>query len=169
LLDGGLAAWTAAGLPVEAVQPVAPVARQFAPRPFTGWLTSAEVAAALERHSLLLIDARAADRFAGQNEVVDPVAGHVPGALNRPFIRNVAADGHWLPAAELRAQWQALLGAQPHDEVASMCGSGVTACHHLFALELAGLASGARLYAGSFSEWIADPARPVATGAPAAT
>lgn len=166
LLDGGMAAWIRHGLPVTTAPPVAPDARRFAARPFNGWLTTAQVQEQLGERRLLVVDARAAERFAGQNEVVDPVAGHVPGAVNRPFTLNLAADGSWLPGAELRAQWQELLGERARSTVAVMCGSGVTACHHLFSLELAGL-PGALLYAGSFSEWIADPARPVATGAAA--
>ncbi len=113
---------------------------------------------------LLLLDARAADRFAGQNETIDPVAGHVPGARNQPFALNLdarrpaAADAP--PSAPCGAR---ALGETPPAQVVAMCGSGVTACHNLLAMELAGL-PGARLYAGSFSEWIRDPARKVATG-----
>ena len=110
-----------------------------------------------------MLDARAADRFAGRNETIDPRAGHVPGARNQPFTQNLAADGRLQPAAVLKTLWHAALGSTPPADVVAMCGSGVTACHNLLALELAGL-PGARLYAGSFSEWITDPARPVATG-----
>jgi thiosulfate/3-mercaptopyruvate sulfurtransferase len=109
-----------------------------------------------------LIDARGADRFAGRNETLDPVAGHIPGTKNRPFLQNLDAEGRFLPAATLRAQWlQALEGAAPEAAIA-MCGSGVTACHNLLALEIAGL-PGAQLYAGSWSEWIRDAARPIET------
>ena len=134
----------------------------------------------------VLVDARGADRFAGENETIDPVAGHIPGARNHPFVRNVDAKGRFLSAGELRERWQATLGSEArgggtsgaagamtaaavNDATAAkraiaMCGSGVTACHNLLALEIAGL-PGARLYAGSWSEWIRDKARPVARGA----
>lgn len=162
VLDGGLAAWRAAGLPLESTAvaraPVAPAA----PRPFTGWVATDEVIRGLGDSRLRLVDARAADRFAGRNETVDPVAGHVPGAVNHPFARNLDADGRFLSADELRRAWLATLGPHAPEDVVMMCGSGVTACHNLLALEQAGLA-GARLYPGSWSEWIRDPARPVAT------
>ena len=107
------------------------------------------------------MDARAPERFSGSVEPIDSVAGHVPGAVNHPFSSNLMQDGRFLPPAELRRRWLALLGdASPRDMI-SMCGSGVTACHNLLAMELAGL-QGARLYAGSWSEWIRDPQRPVA-------
>ena len=160
VLDGGFAAWTAAGHPVTAALPTA-TPRTFAPRPFANAVTTDDIV----RGVPLLVDARAADRYAGQNETIDPVAGHVPAAINRPFGHNLASDGTFLPPAAPRAQWQALLGDRPAADLVAMCGSGVTACHHLLALETAGL-PGARLYAGSFSEWIRDPARPVATGLP---
>jgi thiosulfate/3-mercaptopyruvate sulfurtransferase len=111
----------------------------------------------------LLVDARGAERFAGRNETIDPVAGHIPGARNHPFTGNLGPDGKFLPAEALRQRWQVLLGAQPASAVIAMCGSGVTACHNLLALEHAGL-TGGRLYGGSWSEWIRDPRRPVATG-----
>ena len=164
VLDGGLAAWRAAGLPLETTSP--------APRPRT--MPVALEAAALvdaatvddlrRRPGTLLVDARGAERFAGRNETIDPVAGHVPGARNHPFTGNLGADGKFLPAKALRRRWEVMLGAQPASAVIAMCGSGVTACHNLLALEHAGLGSG-RLYAGSWSEWIRDPRRPVATGA----
>jgi thiosulfate/3-mercaptopyruvate sulfurtransferase len=111
----------------------------------------------------LLVDARSAERFAGRNETIDPVAGHVPGARNHPFVSNLGPDGRFLPPAELHQRWSTMLGSLPPSSVIAMCGSGVTACHHLLALEHAGL-PGARLYAGSWSEWIRDPHRAVATG-----
>jgi thiosulfate/3-mercaptopyruvate sulfurtransferase len=169
VLDGGFAAWQRAGLPVSDLPGGRP------PRQFRGaadaraLVTSAQLAAwlaegELQRGALVLADARAADRFAGENETLDPVAGHVPGARNHPFAGNLGADGRFLPAAELRARWQQTLRGQAPQQLVAMCGSGVTACHNLLALELAGL-PGARLYAGSWSEWITDPARPVARGA----
>jgi thiosulfate/3-mercaptopyruvate sulfurtransferase len=164
VLDGGIAAWRAAGLPLESA------VRTRAPRTLVAqvvrdaWLTTEEVDRARTRAGNLLVDARGADRFAGRNETLDPVAGHVPGARNLPFPGNLGNDGRFLPADELRRRWTTLLGALPPAAVVAMCGSGVTACHNLLALEHAGL-RGARLYPGSWSEWIRDSSRPIATGA----
>jgi thiosulfate/3-mercaptopyruvate sulfurtransferase len=164
VLDGGLAAWVAAGLPLATSEPPPPAGTEpVVARPFRGVVDAAGAAAALAAGDVL-VDARAADRFAGQNETIDPVAGHVPGATNHPFARNLGEDGRFLPPAELRARWEATLAGRAPARVVAMCGSGVTACHNLLALEIAGLPGG-RLYAGSWSEWIRDPARPVATGA----
>jgi thiosulfate/3-mercaptopyruvate sulfurtransferase len=115
------------------------------------------------RKRALLLDARAPARFRGDEEMVDPVAGHVPGAVSLPFAGNVAEDGRFKSPAELRRRFEPLLGALRPDQVINMCGSGVTACHNILAMEAAGL-KGAKLYAGSWSEWIRDPARPVARG-----
>jgi thiosulfate/3-mercaptopyruvate sulfurtransferase len=165
VLDGGFAAWTAAGQPVE-VAPGSRAPRRFVACPDRGATVDAGFVAANLGNApgMRLVDARGADRFAGQNETIDPVAGHVPGAANHPFTRNVDASGRMLPAAELRAGWLRTLGGVPPTTMVAMCGSGVSACHNLLALEHAGL-GGARLYPGSWSEWIRDPARPVATGA----
>lgn len=111
----------------------------------------------------LLLDARAAPRYRGEVETIDPVAGHVPGARNRPFSDNLTPAGTFKPAALLREEFDALLGAYRSSEVIHMCGSGVTACHNLLAMEHAGLA-GSRIYAPSWSGWIADPERPIAKG-----
>jgi thiosulfate/3-mercaptopyruvate sulfurtransferase len=163
VLDGGLAAWTAAGGAVDTAVPViAPTV--VAPREFTRTISTAEVQAELAAGRITLVDARGADRFAGQNETIDPVPGHVPGAINHPFTGNLDAAHRFLPAAELAQRWQDELQRASRAPLVAMCGSGVTACHNLLALELAGH-RGARLYAGSYSEWIADPGRPVATGA----
>ena len=116
-----------------------------------------------QRPDTLLVDARGANRFAGRDETIDPIAGHIPGARNLPFTGNVGGDGKFLPAAVLRRRWQVLLGSRPPAALIAMCGSGVTACHNLLALEHAGFVGG-RLYAGSWSEWIRDPRRPIATG-----
>ncbi|HKX44213.1 MAG TPA: rhodanese-like domain-containing protein, partial [Burkholderiaceae bacterium] len=113
--------------------------------------------------TLAIVDARAGERFRGEVEPLDKAAGHIPGALNRFFKDNLAADGRFKPAEQLRAEFGTLLGARAPGEVVHQCGSGVTACHNLLAMEHAGL-SGARLYPGSWSEWSSDPARPVATG-----
>jgi thiosulfate/3-mercaptopyruvate sulfurtransferase len=115
----------------------------------------------IEHGAQTLLDARGADRFAGENETIDPVAGHIPGARSAAFSRNLDEQGRFLPTAALRERWDGILGGQPPSKVISMCGSGVTACHNLLALEVAGL-PGARLYAGSWSEWIRDASRPVA-------
>jgi thiosulfate/3-mercaptopyruvate sulfurtransferase len=163
VLEGGFAAWQEAGLPVSR-EPAIRKPRTFTAHPDdSAFLTTAQLQQALSRNSVALIDARGADRFAGENETIDPVAGHVPGATNRPFAKNMDASNRFLPREELRRQWSALLGSRPPAEVISMCGSGVTACHNLLALELAGL-TGAKLYAGSWSEWIRDPNRAVAKG-----
>lgn len=164
VLDGGIAAWRQAGLPLDAVTPVASP-RELAPRVDSqAWLRSEEVDVLRRRPGNLLLDARSAERFGGRNETIDPVAGHVPGARSHPFAGNLGPDGRFLPAAELRRRWDTMLGSLPPTAVIAMCGSGVTACHNLLALEHAGLPGG-RLYAGSWSEWIRDPDRPVAVGA----
>jgi thiosulfate/3-mercaptopyruvate sulfurtransferase len=161
VLNGGYAAWLAQGLPVSTELTARP------PRQFTAHLAAQEplgseaVRRALAAHEILLVDARGADRFAGKNETIDPVAGHVPGALSAPFTANLDAQGRFLDAAALHRRWQSLLGTHSAREVVSMCGSGVTACHNLLALEVAGF-PGAQLYAGSWSEWIRDPQRPIA-------
>lgn len=165
VLNGGFAAWQQAALPVG-VEPVVRAARQFVPQPSASQIVPTEALAQWVRGGQLasgprtLVDARAADRFAGQNETLDAVAGHIPGARNHPFARNVDQQGRFLPAAELRSRWIGTLGGQSAADTISMCGSGVTACHNLLALEVAGL-PGARLYAGSWSEWIRDARRPV--------
>lgn len=163
VLDGGITAWRANGLPLEntvrtprpRVMPVN-LAENAA-------LDSAAVDHSRRRPGTLLVDARGADRFAGRNETIDPVAGHVPGARNMPFAANLGADGRFLPVDVLRGRWNTFLGSQPPATLVAMCGSGVTACQNLLALEHAGL-HGARLYPGSWSEWIRDPRRPIATG-----
>ncbi len=115
---------------------------------------------------LCLVDARAPDRYRGENETLDPVGGHIPGARNRFFRDNLDADGCFKPAAMLRDEWLAVLNGAAPDQVVHQCGSGVTACHNLLAMEIAGL-PGSRLYPGSWSEWCADPRRPIARGAAA--
>ena len=168
VLDGGFKAWTARGGALEAgeaeVRPQR-VAPRFTPRVAAGAvLSTAELERALESPArALLVDARAPERFAGAVEPLDPVAGHIPGAVNQPFSANLGADDHFLPAAELKRRWTQLLAGREPQTLVAMCGSGVTACHNLLSLEVAGL-SGARLYAGSWSEWIRDPRRPVARG-----
>jgi thiosulfate/3-mercaptopyruvate sulfurtransferase len=163
VLDGGFAAWQRAGLPVEQQDP------EVRPRPYSAVpaqgarvVTTDEVARAPGSGDVL-VDARSAQRYRGEQEPIDPRAGHVPGALNRPFSANVTAEGAFRPQAELRAELLELLGGRTPDRLIAMCGSGVTACHLLLAMEVAGLPGG-RLYAGSWSEWIRDPRRPIETG-----
>jgi thiosulfate/3-mercaptopyruvate sulfurtransferase len=159
VLDGGLAAWTAAGLPVSS-QEVSPVPGDWIGVP--GHLTAVgdDEAAALPARGVL-IDVRAAERFRGEAEPLDPVAGHVPGAVNAPLTGNTDEVGRFLSAADLRSRFEAL-GVGTEVPVAAYCGSGVTACQTILALRLAGL--DAALYPGSWSGWITDPSRPVATG-----
>jgi thiosulfate/3-mercaptopyruvate sulfurtransferase len=123
---------------------------------------AAEVLANIGSDQRTLVDARAADRFRGENETIDPVGGHIPGARNRLFKDNLQADGRFKDAQQLRTEF-ALVVPEPRQAI-MQCGSGVTACHNLLALEVAGM-PGAALYPGSWSEWCADPARPVASGA----
>lgn len=161
VLDGGWQAWTGAGLPVSTETPH-PATEVFTPRTPRPWTVDATaVAAGLSDGSLLVVDARAPERFRGEVEPIDPVAGHIPGARNRFMRGNLQPDGRFKPAATLRAEFEALLGERPVDQMICQCGSGVTACHNLLALAHAGL-DGARLYPGSWSEWCSDPARPVA-------
>jgi thiosulfate/3-mercaptopyruvate sulfurtransferase len=164
VLDGGYPAWTAAGgatLPGEEPAAAGPIL----PSPIAVWpvVSTAEVAELLHDTQTLLMDARAPERFYGSIEPIDTVAGHVPGAVNYPFSMNLGADGRFLPAPELRRLWQSRLGPGDPKNLVAMCGSGVTACHNLLSLAVAGI-PGANLYAGSWSEWIRDPRRPIAPG-----
>ena len=162
VLDGGVAAWLAAGgiLVTEptALRPTPPYPEH---EPSTRQLEANEVLARLGR--IRVLDARAPERFRGEVEPLDPVAGHIPGAYNRFHRENLAADGRFKPAAQLRGEFEALLGGAAPAALVHQCGSGVTACHNLLAMEHAGLA-GSALYPGSWSEWSSDPARPVARG-----
>lgn len=164
VLDGGIAAWQAAGQEVTSEVPVASAAGNFSLRPsLVGTIDYEGVKANLATGGKLVLDARAPDRFRGENETLDPVGGHIPGARNRLFRDNLAADGRFKPAAQLRAEFDAITGGRPASQLVGQCGSGVTACHNLLALEVAGL-PGATLYPGSWSEWCAQPGAPVATG-----
>ena len=163
VLDGGLARWRSLGYPVDAGEFVPPPrGRYFARFDARRIAGTDEVKARLGQAPGWLLDARAPERFRGEVEPLDPVAGHIPGARNRPFTDNLR-DGRLKPAQELRAEFEALLQGHAPGEVLLSCGSGVTACHNLLAMEHAGL-PGARVYAASWSGWVADPARPVATG-----
>lgn len=163
VLDGGLQAWSAAAQPLTSKVPQPP-AGNFRPVPTPLWVDAAYVEAHLEHADMTLIDARSPDRFRGENETLDPVGGHIPGARNRFFKDNLDTNGCFKAPSRLRDEFTPLLGGHPPAQVVQQCGSGVTACHNMLAMELAGL-SGSRLYAGSWSEWCANPARPVATGA----
>lgn len=162
VLDGGYRAWRKAGLALEASAPAVSPVEHPVGASLAGCINAAGLQRALEGADVCLIDARSPDRFAGENETLDPVAGHIPGAINR-FFRSNLADGCFRPAEELRAELEALLDGRLPQDVVHQCGSGVTACHNLLAMEVAGL-RGSRLYPGSWSEWCADPVRPVATG-----
>ena len=162
VLDGGIAAWIAAGKPLSTEEPARRAKGSFQPNPRRELTVDAgAVLASLNDNAFSVLDARGADRFAGQNETIDPVAGHIPGALNRPFKENFDERGHFKQPAQLRDEF-AQLGVHPK-RIVHQCGSGVSAAVNLLAMEHAG-AQGSRIYPGSWSEWIADPARPVTTG-----
>jgi len=162
VLDGGFAAWLAEGRPVtQANRARAPAS--FVARPRPELLCAAdEIPRALARGAVL-VDVRGAERFRGEVEPLDAVAGHVPGAVNLPYLENLGSSGRFRDPAALAALWRERAGVAGGREVVCMCGSGVTACQGLLALESAGI-TGGRLYAGSWSEWIRDPSRPVARG-----
>jgi thiosulfate/3-mercaptopyruvate sulfurtransferase len=164
VLDGGFDKWQREGRPVTS-EIAQPQARVFVPRPRDVIVDAAGVRANLDARTLLLLDARAPERFRGEVEPLDPVAGHIPGAANRPGSRNLGTDGTFKPAEALRAEFLALLGNRAPETIVHQCGSGITACHNLLAMEVAGL-HGSRLYPGSWSEWCADPSRPIARGEP---
>jgi len=164
LLDGGLAAWVASGRPLERGDPCPAPTEQPALHPDESMkIDTAALEHELTRDRTLLVDARGSQRFRGEEELLDTRAGHIPGSLNRPFGANLRPNGQFKSPEELREEYLDLLDDQPAGRVVHSCGSGVTACHSLFAMELAGLA-GSRLYPGSWSEWIRDPGRPIETG-----
>lgn len=163
VLDGGWTAWTGAGRPVTVTQPMAtPVSFSGRPQPLMA-VDSAQILANLQQPKSLVLDARSNDRYRGENETLDPVAGHIPGAANHFFKRNLDGDGRFKSPTALNAEFGAVLNGHPPEAVIHQCGSGVTACHNLLAMEVAGL-PGSRLYPGSWSEWVSDRRRPVATG-----
>ena len=163
VLDGGWDAWLKAGMAVSASVPEARPARFVRLAALVRSVTAGEIASGLETGPGRLLDARSPDRYRGENETLDPVAGHIPGAINRFFKLNLEADGRFKPAAALRKEFTGLLAGDAPGDVTHYCGSGVTACHNLFAMEIAGL-GGSRLYPGSWSEWISDRSRPVTIG-----
>lgn len=163
LLNGGLKAWREADLALSDA-PTEPTVGNFSGQANPQFLLSAaQLQQRLLEPQLTLLDARALPRFRGEVEPLDPVAGHIPGAQCAVFTDNLDADGHFLPPAQLQQRFASLLGQRPVSDLVAYCGSGVTACHNLFALCLAGYPL-APLYAGSWSEWITDPQRPIALG-----
>lgn len=161
LLDGGLQAWQANGGVLTAALMTRPRGSITLQTSLAPVVSADAVLANLDQPTRLVIDARAPDRFRGENETIDPVAGHIPGAKNRCFKDNLQADGRYKSAEQLRAEFSSLIST-PQDTI-MQCGSGASACQSLLAMEIAGL-SGAALYPGSWSEWSSDPKRPVATG-----
>ena len=162
VLDGGFAAWKSAGQPVEQATPQRKPTHVSLHYDASQFLVDHAAAGKLKQE--LLLDARATPRYRGEVEPLDRAAGHVPGAANRPFTENLEADGRFKPAATLKQEFLTVLGNRAPNQVVHMCGSGVTACHNLLAMEHAGL-SGSRLYAPSWSGWVSDPSRPIETSA----
>jgi thiosulfate/3-mercaptopyruvate sulfurtransferase len=163
VLDGGFGKWLREDRPETADLP-RPVPARFEPRPRIAAVDAPFVVAHLRDPRVRIFDARAADRYRGENETLDPVAGHIPGSVNRYVRENLDATGRFKPPSALREEWLRLLAGLAPEAILHSCGSGVAACHNLLAMEAAGL-PGSRLYPGSWSEWVADPSRPVATGA----
>ena len=163
VLDGGLSAWAAAGGMLDNALPRPHAGNYRARFDVRGMASTAVIAARMASGNGRLLDARAPERFRGEVEPIDRVAGHVPGAINRPYAANLEPDGRLRPRERLAEEFRELLGDTRASDAVLMCGSGVTACHNLLAMEHAGI-SGARVYAGSWSEWISDPSRPVARG-----
>jgi thiosulfate/3-mercaptopyruvate sulfurtransferase len=162
VLDGGFARWTAEGRPVTPEVP-RPVPAEFKVRPNAAMLVDLSgVAAASASGSARIVDARAGERYRGEQEPIDPTPGHIPGAVNLPFSGNLNADGTFLPAGQLKSRFAPAVGSTPAASI-HYCGSGVTACHNLLAMAAAGMMPG-KLFVGSWSLWSKDPARPVATG-----
>lgn len=163
VLDGGIDGWVAEGRRLTSERPQSPAAVLTA-RPRNWVVSSEDVLANLHASGFRLVDARSPERFRGENETLDRVGGHIPGARNRFFRDNLDGEGRFRPATALRSDFVALLAGSTPAQAVMSCGSGVTACHNLLAMEIAGL-PGARLYAGSWSEWSSDPARPLVCGA----
>jgi thiosulfate/3-mercaptopyruvate sulfurtransferase len=164
VLDGGMRRWEQLGLPLAEQVPAHPPGNFVARPRMRCVVEAAEVAAAMDDPSVRILDARAPERYRGEVEPLDALAGHVPGARNHPFTTSLDGQGRMLPPDAVGAAFTASLAGVPSERTIAMCGSGVSACHLLLALEHAGL-RGARLYAGSWSEWTGDPHRPVRTGA----
>ncbi len=162
VLDGGWHKWMAEERPYSAEVP-RPAAARFGARPHDGWVGVDYVLSHLRRPDMLVLDARSPARYRGEAEPIDPVAGRIPGSANRFYRENLAEQCCFKPAAQLRAEFEALLAGRPPRQVVHSCGSGVSTCHNMLAMEIAGL-GGSFLYPGSWSEWCADPARPVERG-----
>jgi len=163
VLDGGWPKWVREDRACTAEVP-RPAPTAFSNAAGGGWVDTQFVQSHLDTSGMLLIDARSAERYRGETEPIDPVAGRIPGAVCRFFKQNLDAAGCFRPPSELRAEFEAILRRHPPAEAVHSCGSGVSACHNLLAMEIAGL-TGSRLYPGSWSEWCADPARPIERGA----
>jgi len=161
LLDGGFPAWQSAGFELETGQSTIAAAEAVKLKSRDDMVVATkEILENLSVHGMTLVDVRAAERFNGEVEPIDSVAGHIPGSINFPFQQNLDTDGRFKPIAAIQQELHALQGARPSADLVFMCGSGVTACHTIFAAGLARL-QGAKLYAGSWSEWIRDPSRPI--------
>ena len=161
VMDGGINQWISEGKQVTSVLPQI-VPKNFERRPGELPVNATFVLTHVDKQGMLLVDARAPDRFAGQNETLDPVGGHIPGAMNRFFKLNLDEQGRFKSPQVLKQEFATLLGERNPNEIVHQCGSGVTACHNLLAMEHAGL-TGSRLYPGSWSEWCADRGRPIET------
>ena len=165
LLNGGYAAWLAAGFTSEKTdsqRPNTPTAasRMTGAVGYKDALLASDLLKNLSSKKFMILDARSADRFRGENETLDPVGGHIPGAINRFFKNNLEVNGQFKSADVLAKEFKDLLGETPSESIIHQCGSGITACHNMFAMELAGMNS-SMIYPGSWSEWCADPARPI--------
>jgi thiosulfate/3-mercaptopyruvate sulfurtransferase len=164
LLNTGYASWLAAGFTSEKtdnLRPNTPAASNTSgASAYKDALLVSDILANLSSKKFVVLDARSADRFRGENETLDPVGGHIPGAINRFFKNNLDTNGQFKAADVLAKEFKDLLGTTPSESIIHQCGSGITACHNMFAMELAGLKS-SMIYPGSWSEWCADPARPI--------
>jgi len=160
VLDGGWSSWIEEECPVSS-EVLIPESKEFIASPRLNWIVTAdEILKDLNNPDVCVIDARSVQRFRGENEKLDPVAGHIPGARSAPFTDNLDGNGNWKSKSELRLKFEKLLKGSPAEVVVSYCGSGITACHNILAIYHAGLGE-SRLYPGSWSEWITNPDRPV--------
>ena len=160
VLDGGWKHWSENGFPISSERP-AISEKTFHPKPKNGWLVQVKKMEQLYAdRTFLLVDSRAAERYRGEKEPIDPVAGHIPGAVSAPFLDNLDGDGLFLKKEKLKKRFENLLAGQPLENTVFYCGSGITACHNLLALDYIGMV-GAKLFPGSWSEWIVDEKRPI--------
>ncbi|MDO4904669.1 MAG: sulfurtransferase [Lautropia sp.] len=163
ILDGGLAAWQDAGYPLSTELDSAKHGTLTDRPALVRMMSTDQLLAELEHDKYLVVDARTAERYRGDDEKLDPVPGHIPGAINRPMGQNLRPDGRFKPAQALREEWDALLAGRSPDHIVHQCGSGITANHNMLAMEIAGL-TGSVLYPPAWSGWSSDPERPVARG-----